>query len=804
MLTDLRYAIRMLIKSPAFSVIAILAVALGIGASTTSFSIVNAILLRPFPLMQNQERLVYLTQYFTRTPEQDNAITFPDFLEFKKQETTLEGFGAWKEATFVVNHDEKPTRFLGAQVSAETFSFLGVQPILGRPFRPEEDQLNAPPVALIGYQVWQNVFGGDPGVVGRQVSLNGKEVTVVGVMPNGWRFPRRSDIWMPLQLDEKNNARGNFFLGGIGLLKKGVSLEKAQAEFEAIAARIAAEHPASNTGCGMRVKNWRDRMIKEAVPLTLLIMGAVIFVHLIACANVANLLLARAATRTREVAIRCALGASRGQVVRGLLSESLLLGFAGSALGFLFAVWGIDLMVAAIPVEIPFWVRFDLDWRIFSFALGTGLLSSLIFGLIPAWQVSKPHVVDSLKEGGRSGVGGTKGRRTRRGLVVAEVAFALTLLVGASLMLRSFMAIRNTNLGFDPKNTLVFRIGLPPQQYPDKRVVGRFFEELIAKLAAISGVEAAGATTSIPAIGDIGTDAVFLQGEPEPAQLQDARQARWAAITPGYLQSLRIALLRGRDFTPADNQDAPRVGLIDERAAALFFPNQDPIGRQLRGYLKSSESPEWITVIGVVSNANYVRREKRTPLPMVFTAARQKPESFMSVTMRTRRDPLSFVNIARETVLSINKDIPIYRAQAMEEIVGESYWEDRFFSNLFAIFAGLALFLAAIGLYGVMAYSVRQRTQEIGVRMALGAQSRDVLRLVTTDGLRLVLLGLGIGFVAAWFLARLMASSIEVSAHDPLSFLGVGLLLFLVGAIACYIPARWATRLNPLEALHYE
>lgn len=804
MTRDFTYAVRMLVKTPGFAIIAILAIALGIGASTTSFSIVNAVLLRPFPLIQNQERLVFLSQFFTKTAENDNGMSFPDYLEIKKQATTLEGFGAWQNATFIITNGEKPERFLGANLSAETFSFLRVQPILGRQFRPEEDNLNAPPVALLGYHIWQNLFGGDPALVGREVPINGRQVTIIGIMPKGWRFPEECDIWMPLQLDEKDNPRANYFLAGVGLLKKGVSIETARAELEAIAGRIAVEHPATNAGVSIRIKTFRDEMVENAKALTLLIMGAVIFVHLIACANVANLLLARAATRTKEVAIRCALGASRGQIIRGLLVESMVLGFAGSVLGLLFAVWGIDLMIRAVPVEMPFWVTFELDWRVFAFALGTGLLSSVAFGLAPALQASKPQLVDSLKEGGRSGAGGAKGQRVRNGLVIAEVALALTLLIGAGLMVRSFMAIQKSDLGIDPKNTLTFRVGLPPVQYPDKQVAGRFFEKLIPKLAEISGVEAAGATTSLPASGNIGTDVVVLKGDEEPKQLQDSRQARTATITPGYLQAARIALLRGRDFTLADSKESPRVALIDERAAQIWYPNQDPLGQQLRGYQRTGEPAEWATIIGVVRHVIYDQRDKKRILPMVYTSAYQKPESFMSVTMRTSSDPKSFVNVARATVLAVNKDIPIYRVFTMAEVVAESFWEKKFFGNLFAIFAALALFLAALGLYGVMAYSVRQRTQEIGVRMALGAQARDVLRLVTGHGLRLIALGLLIGFVGSYFLTKLMASSLEISAHDPVSFAVVGVLLFSVGLIACYIPARWATRLNPLEALRHE
>jgi putative ABC transport system permease protein len=803
MMSDLRYALRMLIKTPGFALIAILAVALGIGATTTSFSIVNAVLLRPFPFMQNQDRLVYLTQYFQTAPDLDNSMSFPDFLEIKKQATTLEGFGAWTDATFIINNGDKPERLLGPNISATTFSFLGVEPILGRQFRPEEENLNAAPVALIAYHVWQNLFGGDPAIVGRQVPINGHQV-IIGVMPKEWRFPRVSDIWMPLQLNEHESPRGNYFLAGIGLLKKGVSIEQARAEMHAIAGRIAVEYPATNTGCDIRIKTFRDEMIGPGGKhLTLLIMGAVIFVHLIACANVANLLLARATSRRREVAVRCALGAGRWQIVRGLLAESLVLGLAGSALGLLFAVWGVDLMKIAIPIELPYWLHFNLDWRVFAFALGTGLLSSVIFGLVPAWQISKPALVDSLKEGGRSGVG-AKGQRVRNGLVVAEVALSLSLLIGAGLMIRSFLAVQNFDIGIDPKNMLTFRVGLPPSQYPDKQVAARVFEQLLPELLKIPGVESAAATTSLPSSNDIGADAIVLRGDVVPKQLQDSRFARTATITPAYLQTCRIPLLRGRDFTVGDNKDAPRVVLIDERAAEVWYPNQDPIGQQLRGYQRTGEPGEWATIVGVVRRVIYASEDRQRALPAVYTAEYQQPEPFMSVMLRTSRDPKSYVNAARSAVLAINKDLPIYRIFTMDEIVANSFWEKKFFGDLFAVFAGLALFLAAIGLYGVMAYSVRQRTQEIGVRMALGAQARDVFRLVTLQGVRLIVLGLAIGFVASYFLTKLMASSLEVSAHDPLSFAIVGALLFTVALFACYLPARSAMRLDPIEALRHE
>ncbi|MBL9215563.1 MAG: ABC transporter permease [Opitutaceae bacterium] len=803
---DLRFACRQLQKSPAFTLIAVATLAVGIGSATVVFSAVNALLFKPLPLLDySADRLLYVAQTDPRRGDDDLGWSYPDYVGLRQRLTTLDGLWIHSDRTVILGHRLEPERRVGTDITWDAFSLMGVLPLYGRPFHASDARAGAPDVALISHELWQQRFGGDPAVINTSVPLSGRPVTLIGVMPPGWRYPEQTDVWTPLRADhEKLNARGYYAFSGRGRLRPGVTLAAAQAEADGIAAAFAREFPETNQGVGIKLRPIREETARNTTELMLLLFGAVVFVFLIACLNVANLLLAQVATRTKEVAIRLALGADRGRIVRQLITESLVLSLLGGLGGFILALWGNDALRALIPVELPFWLRFDFDARVFAFVLGLVVLAALAVGLFPALRASRPDVVTELKEGGRSaGAAGPRALRLRNALVVVEIALALVLLVGAGLMMRSFLALRRVDPGFDPRGVLTFRTGFPATMLagqPD--LPRRFFADLVPKLAGLPGVESVGLVSLLPGLAE-GANALELEDRPAPARTLDLPQAHHRLATAGYFHAVRIPLLAGRLFDDAtDRPGTPFAAVVDEAFARRHFG--DPaaaLGRRFRPHGDKDFALGWIQIVGVVGSIRH-RLDRAELAPTFYLSLNQAPGQFLSVVMRTHTDPAGFTQAAREAVLAVNRQIPIYHALTLEAVVLRTIWPSRFFGYLFTFFGLAALFLACIGIYGVMAYNVTQRSQELGVRLALGAQSAEIIRLVLNRGVRLVGWGLGIGLLSALALANLLAGLLYgVSPHDPPTFAAVPLLLAAVALLACWLPGRRATRVNPLEAM---
>ncbi|HMO63767.1 MAG TPA: ABC transporter permease [Verrucomicrobiota bacterium] len=802
---DLAYGARMLARSPLFTLVAVLALGLGLGAATTAFGAFNSIRLKPLPLVPEQHRLVAVTQTLANEPGGDLGLSFPDYRDFGAQARTFDGPVVHQARTFILTDGGgPPERVLGNSISARMFAVLGVKPRLGRDFLPEEEGPDRPPVVLLGHALWQRRYGGDTNLVGRTISISGSPATVVGVMPPGWRFPEESDIWMPGAWAEKSHPRAAFFLRGLARLQPGVTRAEAQAEADMLAARLAVEHPEVNAAIGLRLDPLRDSLTADVGRQTKLLLGAVMFVLLIACANVANLLLARGAQRSREIAVRLALGAGRGRLVRQLLTESLLLGLLGGGLGFILGLWGRDLCRAGIGRELPFWTSFDFDGRVFAFAVVITLVSVAVFGLAPALQTVRSELMGRINEGTRSTGGGRRQQRLRQALVVGEIALALVLLVGAGLMVRSFVESQNADPGYRAEGAFTFRVGLPPDYYTNKLDYPRFFDAVLVRLRALPGVEAAGAISVLPGVLMPAVIPLQIEGRAE-LPLHESPRAEGRIVTDGALEALGIRLLEGRLITRADLESAPPVAVVDEAFARANFPGASPLGRRIRILgEKDEEAGRWLTVVGVVRTIR-ARYSGTVQQPMVYVPHAQFPEAFLSVVVRTGGDPAGCAAAAQREVFAVNGEIPIYHPRTMREVIARETWDKRFFGALFAAFAGIALFLAALGIYGVTAWSVGQRTREIGLRIALGADAREVLGLVLRQGVRLVAAGLGTGLAAALLLARLLEGVLYgIKPYDPPIFAAVPVLLALVAGAACLPPALRATRIAPMQALRCE
>ncbi|HVG17675.1 MAG TPA: ABC transporter permease, partial [Blastocatellia bacterium] len=678
---------------------------------------------------------------------------------------------------------------------------LGVAPIQGRTFTAEEDRPDHDTVVILSHGLWQRRFGSDPEVVGRTITLNNRPRTVIGIMPPGFKFPEVADVWLPLALDTRRYTRTDHGLSAIARLKPGVTPAQAQAEMSAIAARIEEQNPVTNQGLGVNVFNLRDGLTGDYRQALMILLGVVGFVLLIACANVANLLLARASARQKEVALRAALGANRWRLFRQLLTESLLLGVIGGALGLVLTLWGLDMLLAAIPIKFPFWMKFSLDGRVIGFTVGISLLTGLVFGVVPALGASKPNLNEILKEGGRTATSAGR-RRLRNLLVVAEVALSLVLLAGAGLMMRSFLRLQQVNPGFNPQNVLTTQVNLPRARYPQPENRIAFFQQLLERVRVQPGVEAVGAISNLPLSGSRWGRSLTVEGRPV-LSVGEAPMINHCVITPNYFRAMGIPILTGRDFAEADSQDAPKVTIIDERLAREYWPDESPLGKRIRFGPPENNEP-WHTIVGVVGEVRHERLDLATR-KTVYIPYPQIPVGSMTLALRTATAPENLMGATRSQVSGIDSDQPVTNEMTMAEILSKSVWQPRLYTILFGIFAGVALVLASVGIYGVMSYSVTQRTHEIGIRMALGANRGDVMRLVVGHGMLLALAGVGIGLGAAFALTRLMTSLLfGVSATDPATFIAIAILLTGVAAAACFVPAHRATKVDPMIALRYE
>ncbi len=799
LLQDVRYCGRMLLKHPSFTLIIVLTLALGIGANTATFSIVNAVLLRPFPY-QSPEQLVMIGEGAS-----GGAVSYPNFADWKDDRNIFSSTSAVRgNENFNLTGAGEPERLQGRLVSAGFLSTLGVSPALGRDFLVEDDRPGVTPTTIISYGLWSRRFASDQGIIGKQITLNNQSFTVIGVAPRGFEFEQPADVSVPIGLSaDRFKARGSDpGIRVVARMGSGVVLQQAQTQLNVIYQRLEQEYPKSNTGRRAYLTSLQESFVGDVRQPLLILLGSVGLVLLIACANVANLLLVRASTRRREISVRVALGASRRRIIRQLLTESIMLSLIGALLGMLVAYWGTSLVANQLPAEIPRLSQANIDSRVLIFTIGVSLVTGLLFGLAPAIQSSRLNLTDCLKEGDR----GASDRRQylRSGLVVCEVALTLTLLVGAGLLVKSFRNVLQVDPGFNARKLLTMQVSV---NNPDGNQVASFFRQLQENVTRIPGVTAFAISNGLP-LGVANHPTFFIQGRPLPEPGQETGAVRYT-VSPGYFDAMGIQLKRGRVFTPQDTPDTPLVMIIDE-ALAQYFQNEDPIGKQISQSREGSPKYEIIGVVGHVEQDSLESQTVRTP--QFYLAFNQIPPDRLpgyvrriNLLSRTNVDPSSLTSAVRDQIAALNKDQAIFNVRTMEEIVGQSVAPRRFSMMLLSVFALFALALASIGIYGVMSYAVTQRTREIGLRMTLGAQRGNVLRLVIGDGMKLTLAGVLLGVVAAFALTRTIKSLLfGVSATDPVTFISIALLLLLVALLACWVPARRATKVDPMIALRYE
>ena len=811
LLQDIRYGVRMLAKNASFTVIAVLTLALGIGANTAIFSVVNAELLRPLPF-RDPGRLVRVWATNSRTGTKSNSVSYPDFADWRAQNQVFEQIGVYTNANYTLTGVEQPAHLEGQAISAEVMTLLGATPELGRLFAPGEDDAHHH-VAILSHRLWKQHFAGDPGIIGRTITLENSGYTVVGVMPASFEFPlqrRPVELWTTfsaLQESTDNSPaitqqRGAHFLIGIARLKPGVTLTQAQSAMDVLASSLAKQYPNSNKYFGVRLVPEQEEITGAIRPALFVLLIAVGVVLLIACVNVANLLLARATTRAREIAIRSALGAGRMRVVRQLLTESFLLALLAGTLGVILAAWGTDALVRLSPEDLPRVGEIHMDGRVLAFTAILSVVTGIIFGLAPALQITRANLVDTLKESALSTTAGMYRHRLRSSLVIVEMALALVLLVSAGLLIHSLISLQNVNPGFNPRNVLASDIDLPDGKFPNSKKV-EFLRDLMPRVKALPGVVTAAAIEPLPMSGSEIRVAVEIEGH--PVARSDEKLSSIRVITEDYFRTMQIPLLQGREFQEQDSAEAAPVVIINEALAQQFFPGENPIGKHIRPGISTDEKPSRMReIVGVVGNVKYQDLSSEWT-PESYIPFAQLPFEAMTIVTRGANNPYILAKPTAEAVLSVDKDVPTFQVRTVEDYLNGTIAIPRFNTFLLGMFAGLALVLTAVGLYGVISYSVAQRTHEIGIRIALGGQPRDMLRLVVGQGLRLALVGVGLGLVVALFFTRFVSSLLfGITPADPISYAGVVLLLLGVVLLACYIPARRAMRVDPMVALRYE
>jgi len=816
LLTDLRYGLRVLAKSPGFTAVAILTLALGIGANTAIFSVVNAVILRPLPYPQS-ERLVTIWVTEPSGPGSLYPNTGPDYVDWKAQNQAFDTMAAVFMTGAALTGTTEPLQLQGFEVSPEVFPLLGAKAVVGRNFTADETQSGRDGVVILSYGLWQRAFGGQAGVLGSKIALDGHPYTVAGVMARDFEFPHiwgtKPEYWIPLNLQaaEWRKSRGNHWLWVLARMKPGVSLERAGADMKTLSARLTQQYPVTNTGVDAKVVGLQARLTERVRPALWMLFATVGFLMLIATANAANLLLAKAVTRQREIAIRLAIGSSSGRVIRQLLTESVLLFVLGGGAGLLVGSAALRLLLHAAPVGyVPEIVSVKLDGYVFLLTFLIALITGALAGLFPAFNASRTHVQDSLKES--SPTVAVPHRLSHSLLTAGEIALALVMLIGAGLAVRSLVKLLGVQAGFDPRNVLTARLSLPATKYSSPECQGKegpcaaakyasFFQQLQDRLRVLPGVESASFTNKLPLQGG-SNGVIIVEGQAPPKDMWSSPLVEWSTVMPGYFHTARIPLVKGRDFTAHDSQDVPRVAIINRTMADRFWPSLDPIGKH---FAPNEGHPRWITVVGVVGDVLQYGLDQTATAPEAYFPEYQSQDSNMIALLRTAASPLGQLPALRGALRDLDSQIAIDNPRELTEVVQDSSSQQRFLALLLGLFAGLALVLAAVGIYGVIAYSVAQRTHEIGIRVALGAARGNLLGMVLGEGLRTAIGGVVVGLAGAWVLMRFLSSLLYgVRPTDLLTYASVSMLLIVVSLLACYVPARRAASIDPMVALRYE